>query len=294
MLPYLDYFEHHTPWLHFSLAGFLTFFDVENRVEDAIRFIFFARGFMWALTGAILILTFHLARLWRGSRTAWVGTLLLSNTVMFWSKTLEIRPDVPSTVFLLAAILMMIHALRGQNRSTSWRFVLSGAFLGAGVMCTQKLLFALPGLGAALLWYGLDAAQPASDRAKLAGVLRFCIGLAAPILLTLGYFAWRGGLQAFIELNLFLNLSWKVQLSPWPLIEELTRQNPFLMALGVAGLLTTAFHMFGYLLGALAVCLVGGVGFMVGRLGQLEALYRDTVVQARLPLTESEQKGGEV
>ena len=208
MLPYLDYFEHHTPWLHFSLAGFLTFFDVESRIEDAIHFIFFARGFMWVLTGAILVLTFQLAKLWRGARTAWVGTLLLSNTVMFWSKTLEIRPDVPSTLFLLAAIAMMLRAIQKPSESDrpDWRFMLSGAFLSAGVMCTQKLLFALPGLGAAVLWYWLDTRRAARARIKLSDPALWLLGLSAPLALTLGYFASRGALTHFIEYNFLLNM----------------------------------------------------------------------------------------
>jgi hypothetical protein len=45
MLPYRDFFEHHTPWLHFFLAPFFVFFDVETNSTEAHAFLYFAR--MW-------------------------------------------------------------------------------------------------------------------------------------------------------------------------------------------------------------------------------------------------------
>ena len=43
MLPYKDYFEHHTPFLHFLLAPCFRFFNVETDPDQATSFIFFTR-----------------------------------------------------------------------------------------------------------------------------------------------------------------------------------------------------------------------------------------------------------
>ena len=40
LVPYVDYFDHHTPWLHFFLAQFFDFYDVERLPEDAPGFTF--------------------------------------------------------------------------------------------------------------------------------------------------------------------------------------------------------------------------------------------------------------
>src|SRR6266542_5853646 len=37
-LPYLDFFEPHTPWFHFFLSPFYGFFDVERNSRDAVAF----------------------------------------------------------------------------------------------------------------------------------------------------------------------------------------------------------------------------------------------------------------
>ncbi len=40
LVPYVDYFDHHTPWLHFFLVQFFDFYDVERLPEDALGFTF--------------------------------------------------------------------------------------------------------------------------------------------------------------------------------------------------------------------------------------------------------------
>jgi hypothetical protein len=43
LLPYRDFFEHHTPWYYFALAPFFRWFAVEQSFESATRFLAFAR-----------------------------------------------------------------------------------------------------------------------------------------------------------------------------------------------------------------------------------------------------------
>ena len=146
LLPYRDYFEHHTPWLHFFLAAFVGFFEVETSARAAEAFVFFARGWMCVFSALALALTFRLGRVLGGDATAWVATAILGLTVMFLDKTLEIRPDVPGVAFLLGSWLALLSALGGglSAHRTRVAFATSGWLLGTALLCTQKVLFTLP------------------------------------------------------------------------------------------------------------------------------------------------------
>ncbi|HSF18586.1 MAG TPA: hypothetical protein VLK65_23860 [Vicinamibacteria bacterium] len=235
LLPYRDYFDHHTPWLHFGLSVLFSYFDVTTDPEEAISLIFSARRAMWVATGLILALTFWVGRQQRGVDVGLLAVLLLSNTLMFLGKTLEIRPDVPASALLVLAVALSSGALRAPPpHRARWRIASSGLALGAAVMFTQKALFVLPGFVAALalhLWEGGKSRlnEASRDVYSLAG------GFLLPILGTLSFFAIEGALSDFVELSFLINLRWKARLSAWPLFEELTVQNPFLVSLGAVG-----------------------------------------------------------
>ena len=80
-LPYLDYFEHHTPALHFLLAQLFVFFNVESDSNQAIEMLIFSRRVMWFLTGVILILAFKLGKIWENWRVGLLGTVFLVFTL---------------------------------------------------------------------------------------------------------------------------------------------------------------------------------------------------------------------
>ena len=231
LVPYRDYFEHHTPWLHFLLAGVVPLYDVGLEPTDAESFIFLARRAMWVLTGGILTAVFCLGRRLLGMPVAMLAVVFLGNNLMFLGKTLEIRPDVPATLFVLGSLAFLVDP--SVRRRPELRFLASGFLLGSAVMFTQKVLFGLPGVAVALLLhvYDSDKRRAGISRAAFLG-----LGFVVPILATAGYFALRGGLAPFVEYNFLMNLRWKARYSPWPLFEELAQQNPFHLALGLVGL----------------------------------------------------------
>jgi len=65
MVPYRDFFEHHTPWFHFALAALMPFNRVDRRFDDALAFICLARRIDLALAAVALGL-FH-----AGATLAW-------------------------------------------------------------------------------------------------------------------------------------------------------------------------------------------------------------------------------
>ena len=242
LIPYRDYFDHHTPWLHFFLSRFFSFYEVERIGDDAIAFILMARRWMWLFTGAVLTLTFCLAKTWRDRRTGLVATLLLSNTAFFLSKTLEIRPAVPAAGLLVGAILLALVAVRraiAHTPGAGWRFLASGLSLGAATMFTQKILFVGPGFALVTLWFLLDARLPLSrgERFRLAGLQVF--GYVLPVAMTLGYFAWNGAAWHFIDSNLIVNARWS-GLGAWGFLVVLVRQDAIFVLLAAVGFLIQA------------------------------------------------------
>ena len=246
LLPYRDFFEHHTPWLHFFLAPFFRFYDVDTKVADAQAFFFFARTWMWIFTGMILVLTFWVARLWRDARVGCVAVLFLGNTRTFLDKTIEVRPDVLSAALWLACLIAVVLGIREEEFDRArWRFAWSGIFLGAAVMCTQKMLFALPGFGLAMLWYLFDPRSLGTRGQRFRNIAYQVLGFCLPILLTLGYFAVRGAIGEFIEYNFLMNFRWKSRFAPTYFLKQLVKDNPIIVGLAVAGFFSALWGMFG-------------------------------------------------
>jgi hypothetical protein len=144
---------------------------------------------------------------------------------------MEIRPDVLALPFYVGGLWFVVRGLRepaGSPRPTAslrW-FLAGGLCLGAAIMCTQKMLFVLPG---ALVGLGLWALGGGREtwRARLPAVLMVVIGVAAPALLTWAAFALEGGGGPFIRNNFLLNARWRLRSSrhlqvtletSWPIV----------------------------------------------------------------------------
>ena len=241
-LPYRDYFDHHTPWLHYALAPLFLVFRAEQDFDEAVRALMLARGCMWALTVCLLLATYALGRRFFGARAACYGTLFLSNTVMFLAKTLEVRPDVPAALLLVAALLVLHEGLGldVQERERSRLYCFAGLLLGAALMFTPKVAFALPG---ACLAVALRRAG-GSPRLALGRVGLLGVGVALPPLATAAYWAARGAFSAFWHCTVYVPLHWQRGSGPQELISELLRQDP-VHALGLLGVAASAVALVG-------------------------------------------------
>jgi len=225
--PYRDYFEHHTPWLWLALAPFFALFDVDRDPERAVAFVLAARGAMWILGSAALVLTFLLGRMWAGPATGWLAAAMLSVTLAFVEKSIEIRPDVPALVCLLGSWMATASALRRapEERGTRGRLAAAGFLLGAAVLFTQKVALTLPATLVVLLAWVLDRRQWRSRRARVLGLAAFGVGAAVPLVATLALFAAHTGISRFIELNVTRNADWRVRFSPVPFLRAISQAN---------------------------------------------------------------------
>lgn len=228
---YKDFFEHHTPWLHFFLSAYLPFFDTDRTSAAAAAFLTFARLWMWVCTAVVLWLTFRLGRLWRGSEVAWLGTAFLGFIVMFLQKSLEIRPDGPAAACLLGGLLLMMRAARGEASLFGW----SGVLFGASVMFTQKAVFGILGVGFFAVVYLASSSSTSGQalRTRIRNVAAFSVAGVLPTIATLLYFWWQGALGAFWRCTFEAPASWVPGSGPAGFVLEVFRDNPVISALGI-------------------------------------------------------------
>ncbi len=219
MIPYKDFFEHHTPFYHYTLSPFFHWFHVDQSFESARHFLIFARGLSVVLAILSVLLTVLIGRLLEDRSVARgfldVGLcagLLLVVQPFFFQKTVEIRPDVLALPFFLGSLWFLLRGLAASTDSARRRlgcFLAGGLCLGAAIMCTQKMLFVLPGLLAGLGIWVLSAGNKAVFRFRMLSTMPFFLGLCVPPTLTWAAFALHHGGGAFIANNFLLNSKWK-------------------------------------------------------------------------------------
>jgi 4-amino-4-deoxy-L-arabinose transferase-like glycosyltransferase len=275
LLPYRDFFEHHTPWYYYALAPFFRWFAVDQSFESATRFLSFARGLSLALTALSVVLVFLIARLGASRRAGLLAALFLAGQPVVIQKTLEIRPDVPALPFFLAGLWFLLRGLGERRDSAAPRlrwFFGGGLCFGAAIMCTQKMLFILPGALAGLGLWALAGGRGAA-RGRILSVLMVLVGVAVPFAGTWAAFAAQGGGPQFIHHNFLLNAKWKMH-SGRHIQKTLATSWP-VVALGFVGAAAAIVRFYRArqrpYAGVLLLCTLGG---LIAGLGVVPAAYR--------------------
>jgi len=237
MVPYQDFFEHHTPWYYYTLRPFFRWFDVGASFESARHFLLLGRGLSFALTVVSVLVVFRIGRLGGDRRVGVVAGLFLVGQPVFLQKTIEMRPDVLALPFFLGGLWCLLRGLAGSTDSSTRRlrwFVAGGLSLGAAVMCTQKMLFVIPGLLAGLgLWSLSD-----NRRSRIHLIAAFLLGICVPATLTWAAFALDHAGGAFIANNFLLNASWKH--TPTGQLLRLVETSAPVLALSLLGMVVAA------------------------------------------------------
>src|SRR6476620_6177529 len=91
LLPYKDFFEHHTPWYYFTLSPFFRWFPVDQSFEAARHFLIFGRLLSFALTALSVVLVFLVGRIGASRRMGLLAALFFVGHPVLIHKTLEIR-----------------------------------------------------------------------------------------------------------------------------------------------------------------------------------------------------------
>ena len=213
LVPYQDFFEHHTPWYYYLLAPFFRWFAVDQSFDSARHFLLFARGgslLLCALAVALLVLAGSHAS-GAGRRIGLLAGLMLAAQPVVIQKTLEIRPDVPALPFFIGGLWLLSRGfLEADDRRRLRWFAGGGLALGGAIMCTQKMLFVLPGVFTGLGLWALGG-RPRWMSPRWMALLVVLAGVALPGFLTWAAFAAHGGGGAFVRNNFLLNVKWRLR-----------------------------------------------------------------------------------
>jgi len=212
MLLYKDFFEHHTPWYYYLLRPFFHWFDVAGSLESAKHFLLLGRGLSFLLSIVSAVLVLQIGRCWEDRRIGPVAALLLVSQSIFLQKSIEMRPDALALPFYLGGLAFLLRGLTRSAQPTAKglpHFLAGGVCVGAAIMCTQKMLFVLPGALAGLGLWSLAAETKAGLRSRILSTLTFVVGVCVPVALTAAAFALNGAGREFITNNFLLNAKWK-------------------------------------------------------------------------------------
>jgi hypothetical protein len=280
LVPYRDFFEHHTPWYYLALSPFFRWFAVDQSFESATRFLAFARGLSLGLTALSAGLLFLVGRLGANRRVGLLAALFLVAQPVVIQKTLEIRPDVPALAFFLGALWFLLRGLQEQHEGPSARttrslgcFLGGGLCLGAAIMCTQKMLFVLPGTLSGLGLWALAGGRRGLLR-RISAVVVVLGGIAVPVALTWIGFAVQGGGNQFIYNNFIINSQWKQRSSSRHLLVTLETSWPMLLlcvvgaSVALRGFFRAKQRQYGEIL---LLCTLGG---LIAGIPVLPAAYK--------------------
>ncbi len=141
--PYLDFFEHHHPLLYFVLS------PVIGACGERIGTLIACRLVMLVLLGGVFAATYGLAARLFDRSAALLAVLFLMTCSVFLDLALEIRPDVPQTLF---GLLAMVSFFRKEGRVGAWGYFFTGMCLGVAMLFLQKAIFTIAALGTVLVY----------------------------------------------------------------------------------------------------------------------------------------------
>lgn len=237
MVPYRDFFEHHTPFLYYLLA------PVYAIVGDSISMLFYSRGIMLLFTGGIIYLVYKLGKTVYGADTGWIGALFIAYNLMFMDKTIETRPDLPGMAFWLLTLIFLIRGMRLKQRRY---YLLTGGSIALAILCTPKMLFGGIGLFLATMWLLIDRRTENSLRESVSAIAWMALGVAIPSGLTCIYFGANHALDDFIYRNFTTNLQWRHSTglgATWSFWLYNVARNPFFSVFSFTGLAIATYRL---------------------------------------------------
>jgi hypothetical protein len=243
--PFRDFFEHHMPAIQLLLAPMMRGFDIAASADDAIGFMFAARVVMTIFAAATVMATAVLGREVGGATTGWIAAALLSISIVFLGRSLEIRPDTPGVALWIASLLAWTYALARAENGSHVHWAVTGLFLGLALAFNQKLLLAGPGLAVWSLAYvvgGRAARAPGRiDPDRVLQVLVLLSAAAVPLLVLALWFWREGAFAAMLHGSIAANLGWPREATAGGTLRWMALRDPMFSAVVVGGLVREGF-----------------------------------------------------
>ena len=232
-VPHKDFFEHHNHLLHFILLPFI-------RPEDPAGSLYSARLLMQVLTAGIIALTWLLGRRLYSRAVGGAAAVWLSCNYIFLVKTLEIRPDTPALLFMLAAVILFLSAIR-DRRNGLW--FAAGFSAALSLLCTLKMVFPLLGIliYLAIFWLREGLCKRGETRTVLREIISAAAGSVLPNVIYFLYFSRHEALPGLIKETILLNLAWQVRFSPLLYLRQFSLFNPCFVFWSCVGIIGAPF-----------------------------------------------------
>lgn len=128
---YVDFFQHHHPLLYYLMV------PVVSVTGENITTLFYARIAIFFLLILIFVFTYRLSVKVFDKETGIIGLVFLSVTQVFITRAIEIRPDVPQTLFNLFTLFYLFTYLKSKNLK---HLILSSLASGIAFLFLQKAL----------------------------------------------------------------------------------------------------------------------------------------------------------
>lgn len=248
-IPYLDYFEHHHPFLWYTLVPFLEILGPTTKTLIVIRL------FMLALTTCIAITVYKMGRLVGCSRESGIlSSLLLFSMPMFVLRSVEIRPDVPQVLFGLLVIHQLLVFRKTQKNR---HMALSGFFAALSFLFLQKAIFLLIPL-AFLFFVWLI-----KKKLTILSLVHFVAPFLVPSFLYFLYLLRSGSFNDYLLTNWSLNMHFGYRFSVLVPLKTSAAQSPFFWPIALGALIWVVLKKKGneehILLAFLSFCLLFSV-----------------------------------
>jgi hypothetical protein len=201
-LMYRDFFAYHGPGLSYLLQPLFWILGPDLSV------LWCGRALNWLLAVAALALTWRVAGRLTAGGEGLAAAALLAWTTIFHGKSIELRPDVPAMLLLVAAAWGLVSA--GDSLSLR-RCLFAGLLAGFAMLCTQKSVVPAAGLV-------LAVSVTEGRRRWIAGIVAGGV-LGCGVLMAWGvataWFAWHHAAGDFLHSTLYQLAVIPVRSSRW-------------------------------------------------------------------------------
>jgi len=196
-VPYVDFWEHHMPLLHYGLA------PVTRWLPDRPAIYFAGRAIMSVTAAGTLVIVYALGRR-LGPGVGGMAVVLLAVQFRFLQHSIQVRPDGPALLTWLATTWMLV---RWREHERPRQLLAAGFWLGVTAALTPKAVFV--GLGALAVVLVVPCHTGPGRRPVGRHIAWLALGSALPLTALLGWLAATGGrpaLQHFAQDVIVANL----------------------------------------------------------------------------------------
>ena len=222
-VPYRDFFQHHNPLMWYLIAPVIALAGENAGILISLRVAMFALALSTSAAAAAIA-----GKVSSRSEAPWYCLVLLLSCVLFVEKAVEIRPDVPMTLFGTLSVYFFI---RHHDSANPRDMVLSGMCAATAFLFLQKAVFLYAALSV------LVVVKAARKEMPMKTLLLFFLCLLAGPAMIFAFYASQGVLYDYYLNGYLLNASKIYSFSAWEFLRRSFSRNAGFWVLAVAGIL---------------------------------------------------------